>query len=64
MDKISFDEYMAWSRGYYNNLYNSSLRYGQSFLNNFYPSIADDELFYSRDAKTATSIIMDRYIQF
>lgn len=41
-----------------------SQRFGQAFLNELYPELEDNELFYEESTDKAIGIIMARYVDF
>lgn len=62
--KITSKQLMDFTTEYYINrrtIY-KELRFGQAFLNKFYPEIACPEIFYEEDSKKAVSLIIDRFV--
>jgi hypothetical protein len=51
------DFYIEWLRQ------PGQLRFGQAFLNRYYPRIVDPEVFYQTDPQVAYELIVDRYCQ-
>lgn len=61
IDKIPLNEfnrfYLRYNRGEWN-----GLRFGQAFLNTYFPSVADPEVFYCTDRTSAYEKIFNKYV--
>lgn len=62
--RISLREYMEFRRDYFKAdfYHHKSLRFGQAFLDKFFPIIPDDELWYCTNVDEATDLIFERYV--
>jgi len=58
---ISIMEYNNFKRQYYLGRYEGQ-RFGQAFLNQFFPDKKDPELFYSTDDRESERMIFERYM--
>ena len=54
--KFGIDYWVAKQNG-------SPLRFGQAFLNERFPDIADPDLFYEEDDGKAWEMILDKYVK-
>lgn len=61
--KIPRDMYHNFQMNYYTTDWRMHLRFGQAFLRHFFPTLADDELFYEEDNNKAEEIIYEYYRQ-
>lgn len=59
--KIKTDVYNQWAKTYWTS--DQRTRYGQAFLNHFFPLVVDTELFYCSDYELARDLIAQRYLQ-
>lgn len=62
MKTISMIEYTNFVMMY--SLSYGDQRFGQAFMNYFYPNMVDQELFYCDDREEAVDIIFKDYIDF
>lgn len=65
MEKITFDKFDRWRLQFFNSKDNKHLRFGQAFVNTFYPSVGEpiSHLFYETDMKKAEEIILRDYVE-
>ena len=65
MEKISFDKYQRWRVSFFKDADNKRLRFGQAFINTFYPSVgqAVSQVFYETDMNKAEEIILRDYVE-
>lgn len=62
MVKISSEEYLVFMKDFYANKY-PNLRFGQAFLNKYYPEMKYPDLFYMQDSELAKTIIWQNFIE-
>lgn len=61
MKKVTNEEayqfYQEWEKN------KNHLRFGQAFLNHFFPDVVDSDLFYSESLEFSWGIIIVRYLE-
>lgn len=62
--KISYTELRDFSAVYYRTDACKNMRYGQAFLNKFYPAVVDPNLFYQENDVAAVNMIFEKYVDF
>jgi hypothetical protein len=64
MEKISPAQLQEFSLEFFRERHSTYryLRFGQAFMNKFYPQVACPEVFYEEDTKKAVGEIIDRFI--
>jgi hypothetical protein len=62
MNKITQKKYLEFRMWFFTTDKHIHLRLGQAFLNEFFPTIPDDELFYTVNPEDAQTLIYERYI--
>lgn len=61
MNKVSLNDFFdCWTRWQKSN---RTLRFGQMFLNEFYPSVSDPDIFYEEHPKVAYRKVHDKYVK-
>lgn len=61
--KISYQEYLQFKKDYYNSHTDyQHQRFGQAFLNKFFPTVTDPDLFYCEDLGVAENMICNKYL--
>ena len=60
--KVPYEEYLDFASKYWSNP--GSLRFGQAFLNTFFPEVKDPELFHKENASDCIVIIYNKYLDF
>lgn len=65
MVKISPMEFYNFQNAYYNGEWPSQ-RFGQAFINKFYPASGEEtsDIFYKEDSVEAEALIMDRLVDY
>ena len=66
MKKVSEDDFTQFYVRWYKTFYmkdDKTLRLGQAFLNEFYPSVSDPDVFYEKDETQAFAKIVDKYVK-
>lgn len=61
MNKISVQEFQQFILGWVGT---GKLRFGQAFLQKFFPNIRDPDIYYEPSAYIARNIISERYVQY
>lgn len=64
MHRISGKQAMNFFHMHTNMPRTPGLRFGQEFMNTFYPDVVDPELFYETDKGVCWKIICDRYVDW
>lgn len=62
VNRLEQGTWVHWDYGEWPVMQRKGQRYGQAFLNRFFPDITDPELFYVEDAKEAKAIIFKHYL--
>ena len=62
MDRISTAAFGEFCVAYGTDPTYKHQRFGQAFLNHFYPTVNDPDLFYTRDINYATNKICENYL--
>lgn len=63
-DKISFAEFQDFSHDYHFREKFPNLRFGQAFMNHFFPNVSCPELFYMENRKDAVQYIFNNFIDW
>jgi 5'(3')-deoxyribonucleotidase len=65
INKIKPSQFFKFKGEFYHGIaeHYKSLRFGQAFLNEFFPNIEDAQLFYCEDSRLAERIIFIHYIE-
>ena len=64
MPKIKPEQLVDFSKEFYSQRHEKfkHLRFGQAFLNRFYPALSCPEIFYEEEDKKAASKIIDQFV--
>jgi len=61
IQRKSLKTFQRFCRNYYTNQYPNQ-RFGQAFLNTYFPEVVDTELFYTENINVAIRTIFEKYL--
>jgi len=63
-NKITIETFAAFTVCYWTTDRYKNQRFGQAFLNRYFPHVRDPNLFYETDSQAATRMIFKKYVRY